>query len=138
MLSAKLSWMKRVGKRTLRIALSLLLILQMVWVPNAAHAAETIFYFRGYNVENINSSTLNYATNSATVGGTGVTFAELSSEGEAFLSIKGTDRQAGRQASDRRRVLRLQGRKTAEQEDARQYDRRHHARAGSAPRVDSG
>ena len=84
MLSAKLSWMKRVGKRTLRIALSLLLILQMVWVPNAAHAAETVFYFRGYNVENINSSTLNYATNSATVSGTGVTFAELSSEGEAI------------------------------------------------------
>jgi hypothetical protein len=76
--------MKRVGKRALRIALSLLLILQMVWVPNAAHAAETVFYFRGYNVENINSSTLNYATNSATVSGTSVTFAELSSEGEAF------------------------------------------------------
>ena len=92
MLSAKLSRIKRIGKRALRITLSTMMVLQMLWVPNSALAASS-FYFRGYGSENINSSTLSYATNGAVVSGRNVTIAPTAGEGEAIglVNLNETD-----------------------------------------------
>ncbi len=92
MLSAKLSRIKRIGKRALRITLSTMMVLQMLWVPNSALAA-TSFYFRGYGSENINSSTLSYATNGAVVSGSNVTISSVAGEGEAIglVNLNETD-----------------------------------------------
>ncbi|HML68752.1 MAG TPA: Ig-like domain-containing protein [Clostridia bacterium] len=84
MLSAQMSRVKRIGKRVFRVALCAMLVLQTLWVPNAALAASSAFYFRGYGVENINSTTLSYATNGASVSGRNVTISSSAGEGEAI------------------------------------------------------
>ena len=71
MLSAKMSRIKRFGNRAFRVMLCVMMVLQTLWVPNSALAAGTAFYFRGYGSENINSTTLNYATSGASVSGPG-------------------------------------------------------------------
>ena len=86
MLSAQISRIKRIGKRMFRVALCAMLVLQMLWVPNSALASSSAsaFYFRGYNTENINTTTLSYATSDASVSGGSVTFDPLSGEGETI------------------------------------------------------
>jgi len=84
MLSASMSRIKRIRKRAFRIALCAMMVMQTLWVPNSALAAETAFYFRGYGVENMNATTLNYATNGASVSGRNVTISAAASEGEAI------------------------------------------------------
>ena len=82
MLSAQMSRIKRAGKRAFRVVLSVMLVLQMFWVPNSA-LATTAFYFRGFGAENVNSNTFNYATSGAIVSGRNVTMSSLAGEGEA-------------------------------------------------------
>ena len=93
MLSAKMSRIKRFGNRAFRVMLCVMMVLQTLWVPNSALAAGTAFYFRGYGAENMNSTTLNYATNGASVSGTNVTMAALAAEGEAIglVNLNETD-----------------------------------------------
>ena len=78
-----MSRIKRIGKRAFRVALCAMMVLQTLWVPNAALAESSAFYFRGYGAENMNGTTLNYATNGASVSGRDVTISSTG-EGEAI------------------------------------------------------
>ena len=84
MLSATMSRIKRFSKRAFRMLLCAMMVFQTLLVPTSALAAETAFYFRGYGSENINSTTLNYATSGASVSGRDVTISATASEGEAI------------------------------------------------------
>ena len=84
MLQAKLSGLKRIGKRAFRILLTAMMILQTLWIPNAALADATVFGFRGFGAENMSSDTLSYVTNDASISGRNVTIAKDAPEGETI------------------------------------------------------
>lgn len=72
MLTSISSKLKNKGKRALQILLCVMLLLQTVGFPGVA-SAESVFYFRGYDKENINTNTFAYATSGASLNGTTVT-----------------------------------------------------------------
>ena len=73
---------KRIGKRAFRILLSAMFALQTFSIP-ATSLADGSFSFRGYNSENINGSTFNYATSDVSVSGTTVRMNGTTMEGSA-------------------------------------------------------
>ncbi len=74
---ANVSWkLKSIGKRTLQILLCVLLLLQTAWLPGSA-SAESTFYFRGYDSENVTTNTFAYATSGASLDGTTVTMTSV-------------------------------------------------------------
>ena len=87
MMQANSSRIKRVAKRAFRILVAALMILQTLWMPNSALAADSAgseYAFQGYGAENMSSTTLGYATNNASVNGRNVTISPLAGEGEAI------------------------------------------------------
>ena len=87
MMQVKSSGIKRIAKRAFRIFVAALMILQTLWIPNSALAADSAYAFQGYGAENMSSTTLSYATNNASVSGRNVTISPQAGEGEAIAHV---------------------------------------------------
>ena len=77
---------KRFGQKFFQILVCILLALQSVWFPTSA-LAESSFYFRGYNNENINTNTFAYAISGATLDGTTVRMTSASGTAVGYIAL---------------------------------------------------